>query len=81
MRSRIAAQPVYGSCSAGVETRTPGDYLACGCTMNERRLAERRLGEAREPLDLLARTSGVAREDTTAMIPTEGALVGLNSAT
>ena len=37
-------------------TRTLRDYLVRGYTMNERRLAERGLHEARETLDLLTRT-------------------------
>ena len=37
-------------------TRTLRDYLVCGFTLNERRLAERGLREARETLDLLSRT-------------------------
>jgi len=73
MGSRIAAQPGYGSCNVGVESRILRDRLARGCTTNERRLAERKLGEGREPLKLLARTSSVAWKDPTAMIPTEGA--------
>ena len=37
-------------------TRTMRDHPVRGCTLNERRLAERGLREARETLDLLART-------------------------
>ena len=37
-------------------TRTLRDHPVRGCTLNERRLAERGLREARETLDLLART-------------------------
>ena len=37
-------------------TRTLRDHLVSGYTMNERRLAERGLDEARQTLDLLART-------------------------
>ena len=37
-------------------TRTLRDHLVCGFTLNERRLAERGLREARETLDLLSRT-------------------------
>ena len=37
-------------------TRILRDHPVRGCTLNERRLAERGLREARETLDLLART-------------------------
>ena len=47
-------------------TRILRDHLAHGYTMNERRLGERGLDEAREALDLLARTlrNGALADDT-----------------
>ena len=45
-----------GVCFRQWATRTVHDHLVRGYTLNERRLAERGLREARETLDLLART-------------------------